>query len=657
MAIVRMQKFNLITFSEYQENLLEKLQDFQEVELFDSGEFYQESVPLFSRLGKHPRTDEIESSISQVAWSRNFLNQYLPKLSLIEGLRQPLKRYTLRQLSEHAHTFDWRSVYEKLRQTDKRLRFIDQERRELSSQEDELNIWSHFDENPSVLTTLDQSIGLLGTLPSSELSRLTESLDKLPDAYLEVIHQNTTSAYILILVHKDSRQKATSFLRSTGFEEYYYPFDGKPSQDLQTIKKKAEELATEEASLKKELKAMQADYYSLGLIAEYLEGLLLRVNSNEHLLKSNYTVSISGWVPVERADRLVKQVEAATGEEHHLEFQEVKEEEYEKVPILLNNGPLTQPFEGLVEMYSLPQYDELDPTPLMAPFYAIAFGMMVADFGYGLLLFLAILIGKRLFYFKPGMKRQLTFFQLCAIPTMAWGLIYGNIFGFEFSFQLLSTNSDITQILAISVIFGYLQVMFGLILKFYILWKKQDDKLRAFFQAGSWIFFLLSALVIVAGMLLMPESNLQQLGLIGLLVSLGMIVFGGSLDGQTLAGKFGSGLYGLMDVTSYLGDLISYTRLMALGVAGGSIAAAFNLIISYLPVAARFTVGILLFVALHGLNIFLSYLSAYVHGIRLQYLEFFGKFYTGGGRPFKPLKSTEQYVEVISEEKQQQEEE
>lgn len=110
-----------------------------------------------------------------------------------------------------------------------------------------------------------------------------------------------------------------------------------------------------------------------------------------------------------------------------------------------------------------------------------------------------------------------------------------------------------------------------------------------------------------------------------------------------------------MNITNYLSDLISYTRLMALGVAGGSIGAAFNLILSYLPIPAKFTIGIVLFIGLHGLNIFLSHLSAYVHGIRLQYLEFFNKFYTGGGRVFKPFKSSEAYVQVISERKQEQE--
>lgn len=555
MAIVKMQKFNLITFTNYQRDLLEKLQDFQEVELFSAENFYDnESIP-FSKL--EPQTEaiefekQIEKQIGQIKWARSFLNQYLPKPSAIGALRKPVEHYTLTQLSEHTKTYQWKAIHDKLRTMDRRLRLIEQERREASS----------------------------------EVS---------------------------------------------------------------------EKLAQEEATIKQNIQEMKSDYDKLGLVAEYLDSGLVRFHSNELLLNSEHTVNIAGWVPVSKTERLIKQIESVTGEDYYLEFQEVREEEIEDVPILLKNGPLVKPFESLVEMFNLPKYDELDPTAFMAPFYAMAFGMMVADFGYGLLLFLACVIGKRLFHFKEGFKANITMFQLGSIPTMLWGLIYGNIFGFEFSFQLLSTSRDITQILVIAVLFGYFQIMFGLALNFYMLWKRKNDKLRAVLQSGSWMFFLISAGVIVIGMFLLPNSPLQQIGIYGLIVSLVCIVIGGSLDGNTLGGKIGSGLYAVIDVTNYLGDLISYTRLMALGVAGGSIAAAFNLIIGYLPVGAKFTVGIILFVILHGLNIFLSYLSAYVHGIRLQYLEFFGKFYEGGGRAFKPFKANGQYVEVMSEEKQQQ---
>ena len=653
MAIVKMQKFNLLIFDQAREAVLEKLQDFQNVELFAADTYYDHRPTEFSRIKGDSQAEELELTLSKIIWARNFLSQYLPKPTFLENLRKPIQRYTLAQLAAHTESYPWEEIYQELRQKDKRLRTLEQERQELSTQEDDLNKWRYFEERPAILKTFQHTNGLLGTVPNSELSTLQQELDHLATAYYEIIYQSSTTSYLFILCHKEEQVALKQILRQ-GFEEYHYPFTEQPSHDLQTIKTQAAALVAEEKRLKQELKEYAADYQSLGMVAEYYDSLRIRVANKNHLLASNYTTNFAGWVPVDQMAIFTKQIEKAVGADYYLEFKDVVEEEFENVPILLKNGPLVKPFEALVRMYNLPQYNELDPTPFMAPFYAMAFGMMVADFGYGLLLFLAILIAKKLFHFKESMLQSLTMFQIVAVPTMFWGLIYGNIFGFEFSFQLLSSSQNITEILVLSVIFGYIQILFALGLNFYILWKKKNDKWRALLQSGSWIAFLLSILVIVIGMVFLTQGPLTMLGMIGLIVSILLIIIGGGMDGTTVASKIGSGLYGLMDITSYLGDLVSYTRLMALGVAGGSIAAAFNLIIGYLPVGARFTVGILLFVALHSLNIFLSYLSAYVHGIRLQYLEFFGKFFAGGGKEFKKLKASEKYVEIISE---QQEEE
>ncbi|MDN6615084.1 MAG: V-type ATP synthase subunit I, partial [Lactococcus lactis] len=157
-------------------------------------------------------------------------------------------------------------------------------------------------------------------------------------------------------------------------------------------------------------------------------------------------------------------------------------------------------------------------------FYALAFGLMVADFGYGLLLFVASALAKYLLNFKPAMKQNINMFQICSVPTMMWGLIYGNIFGRQFSFQLLSTDSDITEILVMSMIFGFIQIMFGLGLKFYLLWQKESAKLKALLQAGAWMFFLISVAMIAAGMVLVPDTSLQTIGIVCLIASLVMIV-------------------------------------------------------------------------------------------------------------------------------------
>lgn len=645
-----MQKFHVLTFKEKQEEVLQGLQNFQKTEILPADEGTLISNPHFSQENASAQTDVLENQLARVVWAKDFLNNYLPKESFIQGLKRKPNAYTLSQLAQITETSSWETLVEDLRHKDRRLRLLDQEKQDLSKEEDELNRWRYFDESPAVLKTLKHSIGILGTISNEQMTALSHELEKFPSAYYQIIQQTTSTTYVFLLFHKSNQKPMQRVFAMTGFSEYDYPFKGKPAEALNEVKEKRMAVAKEEKEIKEKLQKMTAEAETLNLIAEHLSSGIVKSQSQEKLLRSKAIINVSGWVPIEEAQSFENVLQRVTKGDYYLTFEEVKEEEVAEVPILLKNNALVAPFEALIEMYSLPRYDEIDPTPFMAPFYALAFGMMVADFGYGLLLFLAIFLIKRLFHFDAGMKRSLNFFQICSIPTMMWGLLYGSLFGFEMPLQVLSSQSDITEILLISVIFGFIQIFFALILKFYLLWSKKQQKFRAIFQAGSWMVFLLSAALIAVGMMVLPETALGTIGMTGLILSLIAVAIGGSVDGNTIAGKIGTALYSLMDLTNYMSDLVSYTRLMALGVAGGSIAAAFNLIISYFPTPIRFTFGIVLFILLHSINIFLSYLGAYVHGIRLQYLEFFGKFFTGGGRAFKPLKASEKYASIETEE-------
>ena len=651
-----MQKFHVLTFKKTHEKLLQTLQNFQKAEILPADEGILLSDNHFVKDDSSIQTDKLENQLARVLWAKEFLTNYVPQKSFIQKLRSQSPTYTLAQLEQITETSDWESFVEDLRAKDRRLRMISQEKQDLSKEENELNRWRYFDESPAVLKDLKHSVGLLGTISNEQIPTLNHELEKYPSSYYQIIQQTNSTTYLLLLFHKTNEKKVQYSLATVGFNEYHYPFQGKPQEALSEIKDKIAAIVAEEKAIKDALRQMQAEEIQLNVVAEYYSSKVIQSRNKERLFQSKAVTSLAGWIPKTQAQALEAQISQVTKGDYYLVFEEVREEEIDEVPILLENNRWVAPFETLIEMYSLPKYDEIDPTPFMAPFYALAFGMMVADFGYGLFLFLAILLIKKIFYFDASMKRSLTFFQLCAIPTMMWGLIYGSFFGMTMPFQLLSNQSDITEILIISVIFGYIQIFFALILKFYVLWAKKEQKFQAVFQAGSWMLFLLSVGLLALGFMVLPETSLGTIGSIGLVISLIAVVIGGSTEGETFVGKIGTGLYSLMDLTNYMSDLVSYTRLMALGVAGGSIAAAFNLIISYFPTAARFTVGAVLFVLLHAINIFLSYLSAYVHGIRLQYLEFFGKFFTGGGRAFKPFEASNKYVTIVSDEKKQQEE-
>ena len=650
MAIATMKKFNILAFIEDKDKVLKALQSIQSTELFSTRYYYDESQinRLFSGVAQEEAYEETNDAIRQINWALHFLAPYLPTKSFLATLKETKKTYSFEEIDTLAETYDWQQTYQQLQTTHKRLQQLEQKREAFLQEEENLHIWQYFDENPNVLASFTYAHGDLGTIANGQLEYFEQTFSEMKCAYYEVVYRTNTTSYIYVLYHKERRAQIQRLYQRTGFTTYKYPFEEKPSFELTMLKSRLAEISTEEKQLKKSLGELATDYETLQIISEKYYSQQIRETSDSKLMKSDYMLSISGWVSETDLPRLQKALKHNVGEQYYFEEKEIDlgAEDIETIPIKLENNKWIKPFESIIRMYSLPRYDEIDPTPFIVPFYLIFFGMMVADFGYGLALFTVTTLGKLFLSFSESMEENISLFQMLAIPTMLWGLVYGTFFGFEMPWRLLSPTAQVNEILLLALAFGVIQILTGLILKFYILWRKQHKFLHGFLQAGGWFFFLISLLVIAGNSFIFHINQLQTLAIGGALISLVLIILGGTLDADTIGGKIGNGLYGLMDITSYVGDIISYSRLMALGIAGGSIASAFNLIITFLPPVAQFTVGVILFIILHGLNIFLSYLSAYVHGLRLQYVEFFGKFHTGGGRAFMPFKAKEQHIQV-----------
>ena len=272
---------------------------------------------------------------------------------------------------------------------------------------------------------------------------------------------------------------------------------------------------------------------------------------------------------------------------------------------------------------------------------------MVADVGYGLLVLIASIIALKFLKLNNSMRDFMKFFFYLSFPTIFFGLVYGSFFGdaITMPFKLIDTNKDVMTIVVLSLVLGVIQIFFGLFIKAYSLIRIGKSK-DALLDAGSWIITLLSLGGIAAVKFLSLPSFLNILFIITSIIGAILIVIGGGREEKSFGAKAGQGLYALYGITGYVGDLVSYTRLMALGLAGGSIAGALNLLIHTLPGLAAVLLGPVLFVLFHIFNLGLSLLGAYVHTARLQYVEYFGKFYDGGGRPFKAFKSSEKYISI-----------
>ena len=310
-------------------------------------------------------------------------------------------------------------------------------------------------------------------------------------------------------------------------------------------------------------------------------------------------------------------------------------------------------------MYASPSHDDIDPTPILAFFFYFFFGMMFSDAGYGLLM--AIAIGIIIKKFKPDekMKENLKLFQYCGISTFLWGLVFGSFFGDApatlynyFSgasitmadiipWPTLDPQKDALTVMAISIGFGLIHILVGMGCKFYVCLKKKDYG-GAFFDTGLWMMLLVGIAVLAIGAFSSQIVLYVGAG-IAIACAIGLVL----RNKKGFFGKMIGGLASLYDITGYISDLLSYSRLLALGLTTGVMAQVFNMLSSMFGKSVFGCICmIIIMVAGHAINIGLNALGSYVHTMRLQYVEMFSKFYEGGGKEFEPFSLNSKYIKI-----------
>ena len=335
----------------------------------------------------------------------------------------------------------------------------------------------------------------------------------------------------------------------------------------------------------------------------------------------------------------------------------------EDFPVLLKNNGFVEPFEAVTEMYALPAPHSLDPNPFMAPFFFVFFGMMLSDAGYGLVLAILGLLGAKYLDMGTNGKKLLKMLGYCGISTVFWGALYGSWFGdtipkvTEVFFgnrvqvpMLLDPLTNPMPILIMAFVVGYIHILVGLGLKAYLMIRR-GHPVDALFDVGFWYFVLVGLVIFAGGQMVIGSTLMASIGKwLAIAGAVGLVLTQGR-DKKNPIMKLMSGILSLYDITGYFSDLLSYSRIMALGLATGVIAQVVNTM-GTLP--GRSIIGAVLFVVIflfgHVLNLAINALGSYVHTSRLQYVEFFGKFFEGGGQAFRPLRPATKYVYVNNQE-------
>ncbi len=474
--------------------------------------------------------------------------------------------------------------------------------------------------------------------------------------YAEIINTGRDVTYLFASCLNQQAERAETVLRAMGFARPVQNTSKLPKDKIASKEQRAEICREIIQNNLKKLKELSQRRREMEALSDYCRMRAEGFKAIGETASTKHSILIKGYVTEQDLPALQKALE-----KEFTVVMEMEDADETLAPVKLKNRPFSSPAETLVEMYSLPGAQDIDPTPITGFFYYLFFGMMFSDAGYGLLMILATTFVLKKCNPKPSMRQSMRLFRFCGISTFLWGLIYGSFFGdsiavFSESFfghrialpaLIDPMNGDAVLLLVISLGLGLVEIIAGLCAKF-ITALKNGDKAGAFFDAGLWITTLVGIAVMAAGFALYTPVKTAGI-VIAAASAVGLILTQGR-DKKNPVARLFSGVASLYDITGYISDLLSFSRLMALGLTTSAMSAVFNMLAGMGGRSAvGFLMAVLIFPVGHAINFGLNVLGAYVHTLRLQYVELFSKFYEGGGKKFKTFSLGSKYVGLSDE--------
>ena len=667
MSVVPMKRISVIAMKRDRKAVLDYLQVQGAVQISVRGK----EDEVFTKTDMSKQKQVFQKNTDRAEEALAILKRRVPEktglLSSFEG-RKELTTSEYQKMQENID--DTMRVCSRIIELDKQLADSISGIPKLEDQKKALEPWIKFDlplDFAGTRTTAVFTGSLQGEYTRDALYTELKKLSGVETFECDIISAESTQTCIFLVCEKKDQQAVREALRRLNFAAP--PVSGlNPVERMKQIDAQiAEEIKLQEKLLK-EIEELSSYRNDIRFASDYFRIRAEKYGVISQLLQSRRVFCLEGYIPETSAQALASQLESRF--DAAVEINDLKKKE--KPPVLLKNNAFATPLEGITESYSLPGKKEIDPTFISACFYYILFGIMLSDAGYGLLLVLgtAFILWKFGRTMEAGMKKFMQMFLLCGISTTFWGIMFGSFFGDAIS--VIGTTflgkgegfglkpvwfeplSEPMRMLTFCFILALIHMFVGLGAKAYML-LKEGKVMDMIYDVVLWYVLLIACVVFLLtvptmadmlGVSTLSATWQKPAGILMAVSAVGIILTGGR-ESKNWFKRILKGLYSLYGISSWLSDILSYSRLLALGLATGVIATVFN---SMGSMGGNSPGGVVMFIIVfligNVLNLAINALGAYVHTNRLTYVEFFGKFYEGGGTAFRPFAVNTKYYKI-----------
>ncbi len=660
MSITPVKKIQLAAVASHKDKILEILQDFgsMHIENIESGEGA-------SSLHKESKDDlhdiqKIELDYANIEYAIKMLAPYGEKRGLLAG---PIS-FSPKEIEKKATSFDFSGIVKQCVAIEDVMAKAKNDLSFLKNEKIQYAPWKNLQIELQNLKGTKQAGIFTGGFRTSTFAQTKEELSGLNSLIsFESVHADEKQTYVTIVFSREIEKELRQFLSEHKFTETEMPAgDGLIKEYLKTVDDKISDSEKILREQEHELKKLAKHLDDLKVTYDYLSWQKDKAETKRKVGNTEYSFIVNAWVPGNKMAKLESAIGEHTGEYN---ITELPLAEGENPPVIIENKGVIWPFETLTRMYGLPRHDEMDPTPFLSVFFIIYFALCLTDAAYGLIMFIVMALALKYMKFGEGIKRLVKLLMYCGLATFVIGALFGGWFGLEadkmpefltytdaagekmFLFQLVNSVTNPLTVLILALALGFVQILFGTYIKLYHSFMHGSKK-DALMDTGSWAFMLTGiGFFILAAAKVLP-SPADTIGQWWVILGAVILILTQGRDKKNPIMKLLAGILSLYGLVNYMSDVLSYSRLLALGLATAIIALAVNVIVNLamgIPYIG-WLFAIVIFVGGHIFNLVLNALGSFIHAGRLQFVEFFSKFLEGGGKEFQSFSKKSKYVYI-----------